>query len=96
MIWDKEIECASDHKKIEEIQLERLKYIVNKAYNNVPFYKKRLDEAGMTPDKITCLADLKYIPFTVKNDLRDNYPFGLFAEPMRNIVRVHASSGTTG
>lgn len=96
MIWDKEIECEVNHKRIEEIQLERLKHTVEKAYNKVPFYKKRLDEAGLTPDKIKTLDDLKYIPFTVKNDLRDNYPFGLFAEPMKNIVRVHASSGTTG
>lgn len=96
MIWDKEIECCSDRKKIEALQLERLKHMVEKAYNNVPFYKKKLDEAGMTPDKLKSLDDLKHIPFTVKNDLRDNYPFGLFAEPMKNVSRIHASSGTTG
>lgn len=96
MIWDKEIECCSDRKKIEALQLERLKHMVAKAYNNVPFYQKKMDEAGMTPDKLKSLDDLKHIPFTVKNDLRDNYPFGLFAEPMKNVSRIHASSGTTG
>lgn len=95
-IWNKEIECESDHKKIEEIQLERLKHMVEKAYNNVPFYKKRLDEAGVKPEMIKSLDDLRNIPFTTKDDMRDNYPFGLFAEPKDKIVRVHASSGTTG
>lgn len=96
MIWDKEIECCSDRKKIEALQLERLKHMVAKVYNNVPFYQKKMDEAGVTPDKLKSLDDLKHIPFTVKNDLRDNYPFGLFAEPMKNVSRIHASSGTTG
>lgn len=95
-IWDKDIECASDHKKIEDIQLERLKYMANKAYNNVPFYKKSFDDAGIKPEMIKSLDDLKNIPFTTKEDMRKNYPFGLFAEPQKNIVRVHASSGTTG
>lgn len=95
-IWNKEIECESDHRKIEEIQLERLKHMVSKAYNNVPFYKKRLDDAGIKPEMINSLDDLKNIPFTTKDDMRDNYPFGLFAEPKDKIVRVHASSGTTG
>ncbi|MEG1441073.1 MAG: phenylacetate--CoA ligase [Oscillospiraceae bacterium] len=96
MIWDKEIECCSDHKKIEAIQLERLQHMVKKAYQNVPFYKKRFDDAGISPDMIKTLEDIKNIPFTEKDDLRDNYPFGLFAEPMKNIARLHASSGTTG
>lgn len=95
-IWNKEIECESDHKKIEEIQLQRLKHMVEKAYNNVPFYKKRLDDAGVKPEMIKSLDDLRNIPFTTKDDMRDNYPFGLFAEPKDKIVRVHASSGTTG
>lgn len=95
-IWNKEIECCKDHKKIEDIQLERLKHSVTKAYNNVPFYKKSLDNAGIKPEMIKSLDDLKNIPFTTKDDMRENYPFGLFAEPMKNIVRVHASSGTTG
>ncbi len=95
MIWEKEIECCS-HKKIEEIQLERLQHMVTKAYENVPFYRKKLDEAGVKPTDIKSLADVSKIPFTTKNDMREEYPFGLFAEPMKNIVRVHASSGTTG
>lgn len=95
-IWDKDIECASNHKKIEDIQLERLKYMAEKAYNNVPFYKKSFDDAGIKPEMIKSLDDLKNIPFTTKEDMRQNYPFGLFAEPQKNIVRVHASSGTTG
>lgn len=96
MIWEKEIECCSDHKKIEAIQLERLQYMSKKAYENVPFYRKKFDAAGVRPEMIKSLEDLKNIPFTVKDDLRDNYPFGLFAEPMEKIARIHASSGTTG
>ena len=82
--------------KIREIQLERLRYTVRYCYENVPFYKKKLDDAGVTPDSIKTLDDIRRIPPTTKADLRDNYPFGLFAVPMKNIVRIHASSGTTG
>ncbi len=82
--------------KIREIQLERLKYTVRYCYENVPFYKKKLDDAGVTPDSIRTLDDIRRIPPTTKADLRDNYPFGLFAVPMKKIVRIHASSGTTG
>ncbi len=95
MIWQKDIECCS-HKTIEEIQLERLKHMVSKAYANVPFYKKKFDEIGLKPEHIQSLEDVKKIPFTTKADMRDEYPFGLMAEPMKNIVRLHASSGTTG
>ena len=95
-IWNKDIECCSDRKKIEDIQLERLRHMACKAYENVPFYKKRFDESGIKPEMIKPLSDLKNLPFTTKEDLRDNYPFGLFAEPMKNVVRLHASSGTTG
>lgn len=95
MIWDKEAECCS-HKKTEELQLERLRHMVEKAYARVPFYKKKFDEAGIRPSDITSLSDIEKIPFTTKNDMREEYPFGLFAEPMKNVVRVHASSGTTG
>ncbi|MFR8643977.1 MAG: phenylacetate--CoA ligase family protein, partial [Monoglobus pectinilyticus] len=95
-IWNKDIECCSDRKKIEDIQLERLRHMACKAYENVPFYKKRLDESGIKPEMIKSLSDLRNLPFTTKEDLRDNYPFGLFAEPMKNVVRLHASSGTTG
>lgn len=82
--------------KIREVQLERLRYTVRYCYENVPFYKKKLDDAGVTPDSIKTLDDIRRIPPTTKADLRDNYPFGLFAVPMKNIVRIHASSGTTG
>ena len=82
--------------KIREIQLERLRYTVRYCYENVPFYKKKLDDAGVTPVSIKTLDDIRRIPPTTKADLRDNYPFGLFAVPMKNIVRIHASSGTTG
>lgn len=95
MIWEKEIECCS-HSKIEELQLERLIHMVNKAYDRVPFYKKKLDEAGIKPSDIRSLKDIAKIPFTTKNDMREEYPFGFFAEPMKNIARIHASSGTTG
>lgn len=95
-IWNKDIECQPNHKKIEEIQLEKLKHMVDKVYENVPYYKKRFDECGIKPEMIKSIDDLKLIPLTTKEDLRDNYPFGLFAEPMKNVVRLHASSGTTG
>ena len=95
MFFQKELETMS-RSKIEEIQLERLKYTVRYCYDRVPFYKKKLDDAGVTPDQIKTLDDIRRIPPTTKADLRDNYPFGLFAVPMRDIVRIHASSGTTG
>ncbi|MEG1835083.1 MAG: phenylacetate--CoA ligase [Oscillospiraceae bacterium] len=95
MFFQKNIETMS-RKAIEELQLQRLKKTVDYCYKNVPFYTKRLDEAGVTADKIKSLSDIKYIPPTTKADLRDNYPFGLFAVPMKEIVRIHASSGTTG
>lgn len=95
MFFQKEIETMS-RRDMEALQLERLKWTVDYCYNNVPFYKKRLDEAGVTANKIKSLRDIENIPPTTKADLRDNYPFGLFAQPMKNIVRIHASSGTTG
>lgn len=95
MFFQKEIETMN-RKELEALQLERLKWTVDYCYKNVPFYTKKLDEAGVTADKIKSLSDIKYIPPTTKADLRDNYPFGLFAKPMREIVRIHASSGTTG
>lgn len=89
------IETAS-RDEIAGLQLERLKWTLHHAYTNVPMYRARFDAAGVHPDDLTCLADLAKFPFTVKSDLRDNYPFGLFAVPQDQIVRVHASSGTTG
>jgi phenylacetate-CoA ligase len=95
MIWNTEMECMS-RQKSKDLQLERLKHIVKYAYDNVPFYKRKFDEIGLKPEHIKVLKDIEKIPFTVKNDLRDNYPFGLFAKPLNSIVRLHASSGTTG
>lgn len=95
MFWNKEIETMS-REGMRALQLARLQETVTRTYNNVPFYKKRFDEIGLKPEDIQTLEDIQKIPFTVKNDLRDNYPFGLFGVPMRDIVRIHASSGTTG
>ena len=89
------IEIAS-RDEIAALQLDRLKWSLRHAYDNVPFYRASFDAAGVHPDDLTCLADLAKFPFTKKSDLRDNYPFGLFAVPREQIVRVHASSGTTG
>ncbi len=95
MFFQKDIETLP-RQEIEKIQLERLKHQVQYCMDNVPFYHKRLTEAGVTADKIKTLSDIQYIPYTTKTDIRDNYPFGLFAKPMKEIVRIHASSGTTG
>ena len=82
--------------EMEALQLRRLRDLCNRVYANVPFYRKRFDEAGITPADIKSLADLKLLPFTEKQDLRNHYPYGLFAVPKDHIVRLHASSGTTG
>ena len=82
--------------ELEALQLRRLKSLVEKVYYNVPFYQNRFNEMNLRPEQIRSLGDLKYLPFTEKQDLRNNYPFGLFAVPRDNVVRVHASSGTTG
>jgi phenylacetate-CoA ligase len=90
-----EIEMA-ERSYIKAVQSARLIKMVENAYNNVPFYKKKLDEAGIKPSDIKSIDDIIKLPFTVKNDLRDNYPFGMFAVPQGELVRIHASSGTTG
>ena len=95
MFFNKEIETMP-RKEIEALQLERLKRMVDYCMNSVPFYHDRLTKAGITADKIKTLSDIQYIPVTTKEDIRDHYPFVLFAQPMKNIVRIHASSGTTG
>ncbi|MEW6660919.1 MAG: phenylacetate--CoA ligase family protein [Bacillota bacterium] len=95
MIWDKEVECLP-RSQMAAVQLERLKQTVEWAYQRVPFYRQLLDQAGINPEKIRTLADLEYLPFTVKDHLRQNYPYGMFAVPLKEVVRVHASSGTTG
>ncbi|MDD9719347.1 phenylacetate--CoA ligase [Sulfitobacter sp. PR48] len=89
------IEIAS-RDEIEALQLERMKWSLRHAYDNVPFYKSSFDAAGVHPDDLTSLADLAKFPFTVKTDLRDHYPFGMFAVPREKVARIHASSGTTG
>ncbi|MGI5877573.1 MAG: phenylacetate--CoA ligase family protein [Christensenellales bacterium] len=95
MFFEPEIETAG-RDRIEALQLKRLRETVRRVYEHVPMYRGRLDEAGIGPDGIRSLDDLRRIPFTVKDDLRQNYPFGMFATPMRDVVRIHASSGTTG
>ncbi|WP_224813548.1 phenylacetate--CoA ligase PaaK [Hasllibacter sp. MH4015] len=89
------IEIAS-RDEIASLQLERMKWSLRHAYDNVPFYRAKFDAAGVHPDDLRELSDLAKFPFTVKSDLRDNYPFGLFAVPRDRITRIHASSGTTG
>lgn len=95
MIWNKEAECMSREDK-ESLQLERLKEIVSTAYEKVPYYQERFKKAGIRPEDIQSLGDLEKLPFTTKTDLRDAYPFGMFAVPEEDIVEVHTSSGTTG
>src|SRR5512145_943079 len=95
MYWQPDDE-RMDRKELEQLQLERLESTLNRVYLNVPFYRKKFDEAGFNPDDLKSLDDIRKLPLTTKDDLRDNYPYGLFAVPMREVVRVHASSGTTG
>jgi len=94
MIWDKEKECI-DREDLKQLQLERLQSTIHRVYRNVPFYRRMFDRQGIDPDSFSSIEDIKKIPFTTKNDLRENYPYGLFAVPLREIVRIHTSSGTT-
>lgn len=94
MIWSKEELLPRE--EIEKIQLERLKETVARVYEKVPAYARKMDEAGIKPEDIKCLGDLSRLPFVTKQDMRDNYPFGLFAVEKDKLVRIHASSGTTG
>ena len=94
MIWSKE-ECLS-REEMEALQLARLQETVARVYEKVPYYRAKMDEAGIAPQDIQSLADLQKLPFTTKQDMRDTYPFGLFAVPQEDLVRIHASSGTTG
>ena len=95
MYWNKIVECA-DREYLRKIQLDRLKKTVQRVYQNVETYRTRMQEAGITPEDVQSLEDLQYLPFTTKADLRDNYPYGMFSSPLNEIVRIHASSGTTG
>ena len=95
MIWNEAKECMS-RDELHILQSARLKKMVSRIYHNVEFYRKKMQQLGIEPGDITDIDDLRKLPFTTKNDLRDNYPFGLFAVPQSEVVRVHASSGTTG
>ncbi|GAA0598610.1 hypothetical protein GCM10009001_13510 [Virgibacillus siamensis] len=95
MIFNEELETL-ERDKLEELQLNNLQKTVQRVYDKVPFYKEKFTEAGFNPDDIQSLDDLQKLPFTVKKDLRNHYPYGLFASPMKDIVRLHASSGTSG
>jgi len=95
MIWNETIECAT-REEMRKIQSERLVDTVQRIYHNIPSYRHKMQEAGLVPGDIKSIGDLVKLPFTTKQDLRDNYPFGMFTVPMSEIVRVHASSGTTG
>lgn len=94
MIWDKNETLPEEENK--QLQLDKLQYIVDYVYKRVPFYKKKLDKAGLKPSSIKTLNDLRLVSFTTKDDFRANYPFGLFAVPLKQVVRIHSSSGTTG
>ncbi|MDI6900323.1 MAG: phenylacetate--CoA ligase [Anaerosomatales bacterium] len=87
---------AMDRERLDELQSERLRETLRRVYLNVPLYRTKFDEAGFDAESVRSLADLRHVPFTVKDDLRSAYPYGMFAVPMRDVVRVHASSGTTG
>jgi phenylacetate-CoA ligase len=95
MIWNKEAECMPRDERAL-LQGSRLRTTVRRSYDNVPAYRKKMDEVGIKPEDIRSIDDLKYLPFTTRDDMRDNYPFGMFAVPMEEVVRVHSSSGTTG
>ena len=82
--------------ELQSLQLERMRWSLQHAYDKVPHYQKSFDEAGVEPGDLKSLSDLAKFPFTVKTDLRENYPFGMFAVPQKEVVRIHASSGTTG
>jgi phenylacetate-CoA ligase len=95
MIWNEEFETLP-REALEALQVKRLKALVERVYATVPFYRRQMDGAGMRPDQIQGLDDLERLPFTTKENLRENYPFGLFTVPLERVIRIHASSGTTG
>ena len=93
--YKKEIECAPRH-ELEALQSYRLSQQIRRVYENVKPYREKMDAAGVKPEDIKSIADLSKLPFTTKQDLRNNYPYGMFATPTSEVVRIHASSGTTG
>ena len=94
-IWDPRHECMT-REEMEQLQLERLQATLNRAYKNVTCYRSKFNDLGIVPEDVNSLADLSKLPFTTKEDLRLNYPYGMFAVPLREVVRIHSSSGTTG
>ncbi|MSN25673.1 MAG: AMP-binding protein [Geobacter sp.] len=94
-IWDTQHECMQ-REELEQLQLERLQATLNRAYKNVTCYRTKFNEQGIVPEDVTSLEELSKLPFTTKEDLRLNYPYGMFAVPLREVVRIHSSSGTTG
>ena len=95
LIWNEKYECMPQS-ELKALQIERLRETVSRVFYDAPFYRRAFQERGMGPDDVKSLDDLSRLPFTTKNDLRDNYPYGLFTVPLSEVVRVHASSGTTG
>ena len=95
MFWNREIECMP-REQMRQLQGQRLVALVKYVYDHVPFYRKKMDDLGLQPGDIRSIDDITKLPFTTKQDLRDNYPFGLQAAPADRIVRIHASRGTTG
>ncbi len=95
MIWDRRNECMN-REEVEQLQLERLQSTLNRVYRNVAFYKKRFDHLKILPDEIQTIQNLAQFPLTAKEDLRESYPYGMFALPLREVVRIHSSSGVTG
>ncbi|PKL52353.1 MAG: phenylacetate--CoA ligase [Nitrospira bacterium HGW-Nitrospira-1] len=95
MYWEPEFE-SMDREELQQLQLERVEATLNRVHMNVPFYRRKFDELGIDTDSIRSFDDIRRLPFTTKDDLRANYPYGLFAVPLREVVRLHASSGTTG
>ena len=91
--WQPDAECM-EREELEQVQLERLEATLSRVHRSVPFYRKRFDEAGFDPDELRSIEDLRRLPFTAKADLRESYPYGLFAVPLRDVVRLHASGGT--
>ncbi|MEF9988941.1 MAG: phenylacetate--CoA ligase [Christensenellaceae bacterium] len=95
MYWNETAECMP-REQLRELQTSRLKNLVYKVYQNVPFYREKMQKMGVCPEDIRSIEDISLLPFTTKTDLRDSYPYGMFASPLSDIVRIHASSGTTG
>ena len=95
MIWNPERECA-EREQMHQLQSEQLSRMIQRMYDHVPFYRNRFKEKGIEPGDISSVEQLKELPFTTKDDLRENYPFALFTVPQSDIIRIHASSGTTG